>query len=227
MRTVIAFVTAVICLICVAQAQTKFKLKDKFSETDVAGACADVDGEFFPSSAGGGSYSCIKQNCDGKGGYCGVECNNKGECEGTTPSLEAGPRSNPLQILRPQLSRSPGEQAGADMSNNTDLPGSNYERIRVRSAKECQAACKRTGRCKAWTYVRPGFQGLAPVCHLKDGLPAPTRNNCCISGKVRDVEARVCCRIRGAHYRWSVASYCRRGYGTPAPDRYCLAARAP
>lgn len=228
MRALIMFVVAVMCLVCVSEAQNKFKLNGKFSETDVAGACADADGEFFPSSPPGqGDYSCIKQNCDGKGGYCGVECNKGKECTGATPSLEAGPRSNPLQILRPQLSRSPGEQAGADMIDNIDLPGSDYERFRPRSPKDCQAACKSKWRCKAWTYVRPGFRGLAPVCYLKDGIPAPTRNNCCISGKVRDVEAKVCCLLRGSIYSWTVLSYCRRPNGRPAPDHKCLSTRSP
>jgi len=226
MRTVIAFVVAVMCLICVAEAQNRFKLNGKFSETDVAGSCADVGGEFFPSSPPGqGDYSCIKQNCDGKGGYCGVECNKEKECTGTTPSLEAGARSNPLQILRPQASRSPGEQAGADMVDNIDLPGSNFERFRPRSAKDCQAACKNSWRCRAWTYVRPSVRGPA-LCHLKDAIPAPTRNSCCISGKVRDAPPKVCCLLRGRAYRWTAQSYCRRN-GTPTHDHKCLAARSP
>jgi len=226
MRSLMTLVIAVICLVCVAEAQNKFKLKGKFSETDVAGACADADGEFFPSNDGG-TYGCIKQNCDGKGGYCGVQCNKSGECTGTTPSLEAGPNNNPLQILKPQLSRSPGEQAGAEMMDNIDLPGSNYERFRARSPKDCQAACKSKRRCRAWTYVRPGIRGPAPVCYLKDGIPAPTRNTCCISGKVRDVEPRVCCRVRGRFYQWTAQSYCRSLNGTPTHDHRCLAARSP
>jgi len=227
MRSLMTFVIAVICLVCVADAQTKFKLKGKYSETDIAGACADVDGEFIPGSSDGGDYSCIKQNCDGKGGYCGVECNKEKECTGTTPSLEAGPRSTPLQILRPQLSRSPGEEVGADMVDNIDLPGSNYERFRPRSAKDCQAACKNSWRCRAWTYVRPSVRGPA-LCHLKDAIPAPTRNSCCISGKVRDVPPAVsiCC-FRHNTYSWTSRGRCRREGGRPTHEYKCSAARSP
>lgn len=227
MRRLIVFAIAMICLASVAEAQNKFKLIGNFSETDVAGACADADGEFFPSSPPGqGDYSCIKQNCDGKGGYCGVECNKGKECTGTTPSLEAGPRNSPLQILRPQLRGSPGEQAGADMIDNTDLPGSNYDRFRPRSPKDCQAACKNSWRCWAWTYVRPGVRGPAPVCYLKDAIPAPARSSCCISGKVRNTLPKVCCRLRGGAYGWRTQSSCLRN-GTLAHDHKCLAARSP
>jgi len=182
MRIVIAFVLAVMCLVCVAEAQNKFKLNGKFSETDVAGACADANGEFFPSARGGGNYSCVKENCDGKGGYCGVECNQKKECTGTTPNLETGPRSNPLQILRPQLSRSPGAQAAADIGVDIDLPGPHYARFRVFGYKKCQAACKQAAgrKCQSWTYVRSNQN-----CLLRTTIPAPKRDQCCVSGRAR------------------------------------------
>ena len=40
-------------------------------------------------------------------------------------------------------------------------------------------------RCRAWTYVRPGYIGAAAVCYLKERVTRPVRKPCCISGAVR------------------------------------------
>jgi hypothetical protein len=49
----------------------------------------------------------------------------------------------------------------------------------------CKAACEADGRCRAWTYARPGYIGPAARCFLKDRLKPPHRKPCCISGVVR------------------------------------------
>ena len=49
----------------------------------------------------------------------------------------------------------------------------------------CKAACDADGRCRAWTYVRPGYQGPSARCYLKDRLRSPRRKPCCMSGVVR------------------------------------------
>jgi hypothetical protein len=49
----------------------------------------------------------------------------------------------------------------------------------------CNAACEGDKRCRAWTYVRPGYIGAAARCYLKDKIPRPRRKPCCISGVVR------------------------------------------
>jgi hypothetical protein len=46
----------------------------------------------------------------------------------------------------------------------------------------CQASCNYNAQCVAWTYVKPGVQGPVPRCYLKNAVPAPTRNACCVSG---------------------------------------------
>ena len=40
-------------------------------------------------------------------------------------------------------------------------------------------------RCRAWTYLRPGYGGPAARCFLKDRVKPPRRRPCCISGVVR------------------------------------------
>jgi len=46
----------------------------------------------------------------------------------------------------------------------------------------CQSACNAHAQCQAWTYVKPGIKGPEAFCFLKNPTPAPTRNNCCVSG---------------------------------------------
>lgn len=49
----------------------------------------------------------------------------------------------------------------------------------------CRAACEADLRCRAWTYVRPGYQGPNARCYLKHRVRPPRRRPCCISGVVR------------------------------------------
>jgi hypothetical protein len=49
----------------------------------------------------------------------------------------------------------------------------------------CAAACQGEKRCRAWTYVRPGYAGAAARCYLKSRVTRPRRKPCCISGVVR------------------------------------------
>ena len=49
----------------------------------------------------------------------------------------------------------------------------------------CKAACEDDNRCRAWTYVRPGYIGPSARCYLKDKITRPRHKPCCISGVVR------------------------------------------
>ena len=49
----------------------------------------------------------------------------------------------------------------------------------------CNAACEGDKRCRAWTYLRPGYGGPAARCYLKDKITRPRHKPCCISGVVR------------------------------------------
>ena len=51
--------------------------------------------------------------------------------------------------------------------------------------KACAAACKADSRCRAWTYLRPGYGTAAAQCFLKDTIKPPSRSPCCVSGVVR------------------------------------------
>jgi len=49
----------------------------------------------------------------------------------------------------------------------------------------CRTACEADNRCRAWTYVRPGYLGPPARCYLKDKITRPRHKPCCISGVVR------------------------------------------
>jgi hypothetical protein len=49
----------------------------------------------------------------------------------------------------------------------------------------CKTACDGENRCRAWTYVRPGYISAGARCYLKDKIKPPRQKPCCISGVVR------------------------------------------
>ena len=49
----------------------------------------------------------------------------------------------------------------------------------------CKQACEADNRCRAFTYVRPGYIGANARCYLKSRLTRPRHKPCCISGVVR------------------------------------------
>ncbi|HEY0569861.1 MAG TPA: PAN domain-containing protein [Xanthobacteraceae bacterium] len=53
------------------------------------------------------------------------------------------------------------------------------------TGKPCADACQADNRCRAWTYVRAGYQGAAARCYLKNEVKPPRRRPCCISAVVR------------------------------------------
>ncbi len=49
----------------------------------------------------------------------------------------------------------------------------------------CKIACEAEKRCRAFTYVRPGYVGASARCFLKKRITRPRHKPCCISGVVR------------------------------------------
>jgi hypothetical protein len=68
-----------------------------------------------------------------------------------------------------------------------DRPGMDYRNFTPRNPdpEDCRDACLAERRCRAWTFVRAGIQGPAPVCWLKDRVPEAQGNDCCTSGIIR------------------------------------------
>ena len=70
------------------------------------------------------------------------------------------------------------------MEYGVDRMGLDYRGFELSDAdpKICQSSCSADPQCKAWTYVKPGIQGNLARCWLKDKIPQPRANDCCISG---------------------------------------------
>lgn len=75
------------------------------------------------------------------------------------------------------------------MENDVDRPGNDYSNFDLPSPDPalCKQACDNDSNCKAFTYVRPGFQGTSARCWLKNAVPNPVPGNCCISGVKEEV----------------------------------------
>jgi hypothetical protein len=69
-------------------------------------------------------------------------------------------------------------QAGADR------PGGDYRNFDLSrpDAELCRQECEQDGRCRAFVYVKPGVQGAAARCWLKETVPPVRTDNCCTSG---------------------------------------------
>ena len=67
---------------------------------------------------------------------------------------------------------------------NVDRPGSDYRSFDLESASPeiCQQTCMSEPSCVAFTYVNPGVQGPNPRCFLKNAVPNPVPQTCCVSG---------------------------------------------
>jgi hypothetical protein len=80
------------------------------------------------------------------------------------------------------------ERVGGQTEFSIDRTGGDYRNMEVKpdpTGAVCAQACEGEQRCRAWTYVRPGYLGAAARCFLKERVTAPRRKPCCISGVVR------------------------------------------
>lgn len=62
--------------------------------------------------------------------------------------------------------------------------GADYQRFAVLSGKaeECALACQKDGKCRSWTFVRPGIESPSAQCRLKSSVPFAAVDPCCVSG---------------------------------------------
>lgn len=123
MRKLIMLIVAAVgvAFLADAQAATFEQIKGKVSKERLAGACSAAGGDFNSNSSG---YSCETKNCNGKGGTCGVYCDNSQQCTGTTPGIHTAPGVGPAaadlhSILTDRMGR---ESAGSTSGSGTTKP---------------------------------------------------------------------------------------------------------
>jgi len=90
-----------------------------------------------------------------------------------------------VPVAKAKAAPAPVERVDAGMENDTDRPGSDYDKFHIDDQRpdRRQSECVRQNdRCKAWTYVRAGIQHKYAVCYLKSEVPAAKPDKCCVSG---------------------------------------------
>jgi hypothetical protein len=72
----------------------------------------------------------------------------------------------------------------SDVEPETNRLGKDYSSFDLAKPDPelCREACEKDDRCKAFTYVAPGWQGPSARCWLKDPVPEPSKHACCVSG---------------------------------------------
>src|SRR4051812_29786529 len=67
---------------------------------------------------------------------------------------------------------------------NVDRPGSDYRSfdLPAPNPEMCQLTCMNEPQCAAFTYMNPGVQGPNARCWLKNAVPQPVPQTCCVSG---------------------------------------------
>ncbi len=67
---------------------------------------------------------------------------------------------------------------------DTDRPGGDYRNFDLPEAnfELCRNACAADPNCKAYTYVKPGVQGIRSRCWLKSSVSGSGKSTSCISG---------------------------------------------
>jgi hypothetical protein len=80
------------------------------------------------------------------------------------------------------------EQRNSEVEMSTDRQGGDYRSFDVAAeagAEACRAACDDDQKCRAWTFVRPGYLGAGARCFLKSQIKPPRRKPGMISGVTR------------------------------------------
>ncbi len=77
-----------------------------------------------------------------------------------------------------------GSAQGATLAEGQERPGSTYDVLKIEPAdvQACRQLCLDDAKCKAYSYVKPGFQGNKARCWLKDALTPAWTSECCVSG---------------------------------------------
>jgi hypothetical protein len=148
----------------------------------------------------GGDYTNFTLR-NGDPAVCAIRCERDARCRAWSfayPTEEGGATCW-LKSQVPQRVESAGSVSGVrgagviepktgPVEFSIDRVGGDYRSFELPSdptGVACKDACEGETRCRAWTYLRPGYGGPAARCFLKDRVKPPRRRPCCISGVVR------------------------------------------
>ena len=149
----------------------------------------------------GGDYSSFSVR-SGDPAACAARCERDGRCRAWSFSYPGTAATAATCWLKSQVAprhedsccvsgvKGAGvlEKRSGPIEFSIDRTGGDYRNLDVKpdtTGSVCGAACEADNRCRAWTYVRPGYLGPKARCVLKARITAPRRKPCCISGVVR------------------------------------------
>ena len=104
------------------------------------------------------------------------------------PKSAAAPA--PPAVIAPPIIK-PGTPVAPDRSQPTIEPdtsrfGNEYKSFETKDGPDaCAADCSIDGRCRSWTWAKPGVRSKVALCSLNDGVPAAKKDPCCASGVKR------------------------------------------
>jgi len=133
---------------------------------------------------------------------CALRCEHDGRCRAWSFAYPRTEQVEPVCRLKksvPQPVAKPccvsgvrgagvNEPISKDSEFGIDRLGGDYRNFETEpdgAGAACAKACKDETRCRAWTYMRPGYQGATARCFLKAKVTVPRHRPCCISGVVR------------------------------------------
>lgn len=149
----------------------------------------------------GGDYTSFAVN-SGDPAACAARCERDARCRAWSFSYPRTVAPNAMCWLKSRVTKRVEdsccvsgvkgagvvEHKGGPTEFSIDRTGGDYKNLDVATdaaGASCEAACKGEDRCRAWTYVRPGYLGASARCFLKERLTAPRHKPCCVSGVVR------------------------------------------
>ncbi len=149
----------------------------------------------------GGDYASVPIR-SGDPAACAARCEREGRCQAWSFSYPATARADAICWLKAQVTprvenscctsgvRGAGviEPRTGGIEIAIDRLGGDYRNFDLPpdpTGKTCAAACEADNKCRAWTYVRPGYIGPTARCFLKNQIKPPRRKPYAISGVVR------------------------------------------
>lgn len=149
----------------------------------------------------GGDYTSFSLR-SGDPAVCAARCEREGRCRAWSFSYPGTVAPGAMCWLKAQVTSRKEETCcvsgvkGAGVLEkksgptefSIDRTGGDYKNLDVNTdpaGATCESVCKGEERCRAWTYVRPGYLGASARCFLKERITRPRRKPCCVSGVVR------------------------------------------
>jgi len=133
---------------------------------------------------------------------CAARCERDGRCRAWSFRYPTGDNPNGLCFLKNSVPRRTEdaccasgvrgagviEPRGGPVEYSIERPGGDYKHFDVAAdptGKPCMAACEADSKCRAWTYIRPGYGTPSARCYLKNQIKPPRRRPYAISGVLR------------------------------------------